>query len=89
MAVCLLILTRRLFDIRSKKDDLKILKDWKVIDPEILNLYLAKRPDEKHYLYAGYVEMDQDLGFYIKDDEVQRLLELNEAQILESWKGIF
>jgi|GEM_PF-3609532 len=89
IAISLLILANRIFDTKSKKESLKIVSEWHVIDNEILNLYLAERPDQKIYLYAQYIGLNNSLGIEIKDSELELITYMTEYEVLKHWKRIF
>jgi len=89
MAMSLLILANRIFDTKSKKESLKIVSAWRIINDEISNFYLAERPDKSYCLYAQYIGLNNILGLPVKDEELECLAYLNESEILKYWKKLF
>ena len=85
MSLCLIALSRRFFDLRQDKTGLEVLKQWNIQNRDILNIYLTDNAG-KHYLYASYASIDtKDVGFYVLPEEVDRLAQLNEIEILAYW----
>lgn len=89
MSLSLIALSKRFIDIRNEIKDLNIIKDYKPQHTDIFRLFLAKREDEKHYLYAGYVDLGEKFtGIFIPDNELDRVQSMQDKEAIRYFESV-
>lgn len=88
MALSLIMLCKKFFDININQHELDILKEWEINSEDITKLFLARKQD-KCFLYGTFINSGvKALGIFIPDEEINFIQEMNNKNVLDHFNKI-